>query len=196
MSLLDLPEGELAAVVSTACRTARYDEYLALTESSIEQYEDLADACTRLAAGTPEERRAAHRMEIRRDVARERAALYAGVAAAYRPVVDVDRLVERVVDRLAELVRLVPTQAPRTVPVTAPKSPSTPPLRPPSYDRNPTLLDVRRADEGYRKYATTLDRTYPGWWRDDLDRMAPGLAMEARTRRMAEPVVSSEDGAR
>lgn len=73
---------EVAEMTAAACRTARYDEYLALLESAMEDYEELSDQAIRL------EGREQYRAEIRRDVARERASLYAGVAAAYRPAVD------------------------------------------------------------------------------------------------------------
>lgn len=175
MSLLDLPEGELAAVVSAACRTARYDEYLALAESAMEDYEDWNDRVRWLEG---DDRAVGVQA---RDEAAARVSLYAGVATAYRPVIDPAALVERVVERLAELVRLVPAEVPRVLPVTAPKSPATPADRKVSYDPNPTVY-VGDPD-AYGAYARRLDDECPDWWRDDLSPMAPELATAARMRR-------------
>jgi hypothetical protein len=55
----------------------------------------------------------------------------------------------------------------------------------PSYDPNPTIV-LHRGEtyaDKYAAYATVLDVSNPGWWNDNLDRMAPTLAELARERR-------------
>lgn len=55
------------------------------------------------------------------------------------------------------------------------------------YDANPTI-DMRDPATSYRAYADRLDADHPRWWRDPLDRMAPGLAEQARVRLAADPL--------
>lgn len=61
--------------------------------------------------------------------------------------------------------------------------------RRPDYDPNPTLCLApgQSLPEFFRRYATGLDGWAPGWHRDDLTRMTPGLAHEAQTRRDNDP---------
>lgn len=56
------------------------------------------------------------------------------------------------------------------------------------YDPNPTV-DSRDPD-AHAKYANRLDSLCPGWHWDDLHRMTPPLAAEARARRGTKPAVA------
>nr|MDT0658075.1 hypothetical protein [Micromonospora sp. DSM 115978] len=64
----------------------------------------------------------------------------------------------------------------------------TPPA-PAGYDPQPTLIwdgTMAGLADAYDGYARILDGEYPGWWRDDTTKMAPGLAAQAMERRNAE----------
>ena len=59
--------------------------------------------------------------------------------------------------------------------------------RTPGYDKNPTIMlsPGQSYTDWYARYAKHLDERVPGWYRDDLDRMAGELADEATKRRAA-----------
>ena len=171
---LFIPE-EVAEICSAACRTARYDEYLGLLESAMEDYEDWQDRVQRLSG--PDRSTA---IEYRNSVA-ARVSMYAQVAAAYRPVVDPAALVEQVVNRLAELVRLVPV-GPDPVRPAPTKTAASATDRPMRYDPYPAIC-CADPSAAYGAYASQLDDGCPGWWNDDLTAMAPELATAARLRR-------------
>jgi hypothetical protein len=62
----------------------------------------------------------------------------------------------------------------------------------PSYDPHPTIDS--RDPQAYAKYAKRLDDECPGWYHDDLGRMAGELADEARNRRAQEFRIDPSDG--
>jgi hypothetical protein len=81
-------------------------------------------------------------------------------------------------DEPAELPHLV-EPAPQVDPALADEAPK------PGYDPNPTILLAKGQtyQQWYEKYAASLDTSNPGWWNDDVDRMAGTLADLARERR-------------
>lgn len=75
--------------------------------------------------------------------------------------------------------------------VTRTDAAATPAVRRQSYDPTPTVVNPHLPG-AYVPYARRLDLECPGWWRDDPEVMAPGLAEQARLRRIG--VVRPEGG--
>lgn len=60
-----------------------------------------------------------------------------------------------------------------------------------NYDNHPTML--RHDDAAYARYAASLDKDCPDWFKDDVTKMAPQLAAEALKRRKATATTVKDD---
>lgn len=60
-----------------------------------------------------------------------------------------------------------------------------------NYDKHPTMLE--HSPEEYARYAAGLDAWNPEWYKDDITRMASGLATEALKRRRKDGTAAQQE---